>query len=409
MILSRRGVLSTGTALATAYVSRASAQSRPIRIGVLTDMTGPYSANNGPGNVLGAQLAIEEFAKIEPGIRVELLHADFQNKPDVAMTVARQWLDRDELDLILDVPLSSAAQAVGDLVRQRDKAAIFVGPADSSLSGRNCSPNHLHWAYDTWSLAASTGRALVADGGDSWFFILADYAFGHALANDTVTFVEQAGGRVLGRAATPFPGTTDFSSFLVRAQSSRAKVIGLANGGADTVNCIKQAAEFGITQRGQRLAGLLFQIPDVQAVGLEAAQGLVLSEAFYWDLNDGTRAFASRFAPRLSNRKPSMLHAGCYSATMHYLKAVASIGVDRAKASGRAAIDRTKEFPAEDIAYGRCTVRRDGRVIHPMYLFQVKSPAESKELWDCYKLLRTVPPEQAFRPIDQGGCILRSL
>lgn len=404
MFISRRGAIAAMTALPAAHVSRASAQSRPIRIGVLTDMSGPYSANNGPGNVVGAQLAIEEFARTEPGLRVELQHADFQNKPDVAMTVARQWLDREEVDLILDVPLSSAAQAVAELVRQRDKAAIFVGPADSSLTGRNCSPNHLHWVFDTWSLAASTGRALVASGGDSWFFILADYAFGHALANDAASFVEQAGGRVVGRAAAPFPGTTDFSSFLLRAQSSRAKVIGLANGGADTVNCIKQAAEFGIARRGQRLAGLLFQIPDVQAVGLEAAQGLVLSEAFYWNMNDGTRAFASRFSPRLSNRKPSMLQAGCYSATLHYLKAAASLGVDRVKASGRAVMDRMKEFPAEDIAYGRCTVRRDGRVTHPMYLFRVKSPAESREPWDCYELLSTVAPDQAFRPLDQGGC-----
>jgi branched-chain amino acid transport system substrate-binding protein len=247
---------------------------------------------------------------------------------------------------------------------------------------------------------------MVAAGGDSWFFILADYAFGHALANDTAGFVEQAGGRVVGRAATPFPGTTDFSSFLLRAQSSRAKVIGLANGGADTVSCIKQAAEFGITKRGQRLAALLFQIPDLQAVGLETAQGLVLSEAFYWDMNEGTRAFSARFAPRLNDRKPSMLQAGCYSATMHYLKAAAQLGIDRAKASGRAVMDRMKEFPAEDIAYGRSTVRRDGRVTHPMYLFEVKSPAESKDPWDCYKLLQTVPAEQAFRPIDQGGCTL---
>jgi branched-chain amino acid transport system substrate-binding protein len=335
-----------------------------------------------------------------------LIQSDFQNKPDVAMAVAREWLDRQEVDLILDVPLSSAALAVADLVRQRDRAAIFIGPADSALTGRACSPNHLQWVFDTWSLAASTGRALVASGGDTWFFILADYAFGHALANDASRFVEQAGGRVLGRVAAPFPGTTDFSSFLLRAQGSRAKIIGLANGGSDTINCIKQAAEFGLAARGQRLAGLLFQLPDVKAVGLEAAQGLVLSEAFYWDLNEGTRSFAARFEPRMEGRKPSMLHAGAYSATLHYLKAVVSLGTEKAKASGKAVLDRMKDIPAEDIAYGRCTVRRDGRVIHPMYLFEVKAPGESRQPWDCYKLLRTVPADQAFRPMGEGGCTL---
>ena len=404
--LTRRAALAAGAMLPAAYARTSRGQTRPLRIGVLTDMTGAYSANNGPGNVLGAQLAVEAFAREQPALPVEVIAADFQNKPDVAAGIARDWLDRQGVDLVLDVPISSAALAVADLVRQRDKAAIFIGPADSSLTGRACSPNHLQWVFDTWSLAASTGRALVASGGDTWFMILADYAFGHALANDTARFVEGAGGKVLGRVATPFPGTTDFSSFLLQAQASGAKVIGLANGGTDTVNCIKQAAEFGITARGQRLAGLLFQLPDVQAVGLEAAQGLVLSEAFYWDMNDGTRSFSAQFAPRLGGRKPSMLQAGSYSATLHYLRSAAVLGWDRARASGRATLDQMKAAPSNDPAYGTCTVRADGRVLHPMFLFQVKTPGESREPWDSYRLLQTVPAEQAFRPIAEGGCAL---
>ena len=403
MLTRRTALVATGALLPARY---ARGQTPPLRIGVLTDMTGAYSANNGPGNVLGAQLAIEEFAREQPGLKVELISSDFQNKPDVAASIAREWLDRQAIDMILDVPISSAALAVAELVKQRDKAAIFIGPADSSLTGRACSPNHLQWVFDTWSLSASTGRALVADGGDTWFLILADYAFGHALANDTARFVEGAGGKVLGRAATPFPGTTDFSAFLLQAQASGAKVIGLANGGTDTINCIKQAAEFGIAARGQRLAGLLFQLPDVQAVGLEAAQGLVLSEAFYWDMNDGTRSFAARFAPRLGGRKPSMLQAGAYSATLHYLRCAAALGIDRARASGRATLAQMKATPSNDPAYGTCTVREDGRVLHPMFLFQVKAPGESRAPWDSYKLLRTVPADQAFRPMAEGGCTL---
>jgi branched-chain amino acid transport system substrate-binding protein len=373
---------------------------------VLTDMTGPYAANTGLGSVIGARLAAEDFMKANPGIRVEVLQGDFQNKPDIGSAMARGWLDQQGVDMILDVPVSSVALAVADLVREKDKVALFTGPATASLTGDRCGPNHVHWTYDTWALAAGTARALVADGGDTWFFVTADYAFGHALERDTAEFVKQAGGRVLGAARTPFPGTSDFSSFLVQAQASRAKVIGLANAGADTVTCIKQAAEFGLTRRGVRLAGLLFQIADVHAVGLQAGQGLVLTEAFYWDMNDATRAFSARVAPQLGGQKPSMIHAGGYSAVLHYLKACAALGADRAKASGREVVQRMKATPTEDPLFGRGEVRADGRKVHDMYLFQVKSPQESRHPWDYYSLRRTIPATEAFRPLDQGGCPL---
>jgi len=291
--MNRRGLLLGGGGLATTALGMPSLHAQParaIRIGVLTDMTGPYAGNTGAGSVVGARLAAEDFMAAHSGIKVEVIQADFQNKPDIGLATARDWLDRQGVDAILDVPVSSVALAIGGLVKEKDKVALFTGPATAALTGANCGPNHVHWTYDTWSLAAGTGRALVADGADTWFFITADYAFGHALESDTAGFVKEAGGRVLGSVRTPFPGTTDFSSYLVQAQSSRAKVIGLANAGSDTVTCLKQAAEFGITRRGTRLAGLLFQITDVHALGLQAAQGLALTEAFYWDMNEGTRA-----------------------------------------------------------------------------------------------------------------------
>lgn len=406
--MERRTLLLGGAAgaagLATARAARA--QAAPIRIGVMTDMSGPYAANTGPGSVVGARLAAEDFMRANPGIRVEVVQGDFQNKPDVGAALARSWLDQQGVDVILDVPVSSVALAVAGLVREKDRVALFTGPATADLTGAGCGPNHAHWTYDTWALAACTGRALVADGGDAWFFITADYAFGHALERDTAEFVRAAGGRVLGTARTPFPGTADFSSFLLQAQSSRAKIIGLANAGADTVNCIKQAAEFGLTRRGARLAGLLFQIADVHAVGLEAAQGLVLTEAFYWDMNEGTRAFSARVAPQLNGQKPSMIHAGAYSAVAHYLKGCAALGVERAKASGRAVMGWMKANPTDDPLFGRGQVRADGRKLHDMYLFQVKSPQESRHPWDYYTLRQTTPAAEAFRPVGQGNCAM---
>jgi branched-chain amino acid transport system substrate-binding protein len=284
--------------------------------------------------------------------------------------------------------------------------AIFTGGASADITGRHCGPNHLHWVFDTWSMPHAVVDAIVKEGGDTWFFITADYAFGHSLEHDAASFVTGAGGKVLGQALTPFPGTTDFSSQLMQARASGAKAIGFANGGADTVNCIKQAAEFGIQAGGQKIAGLLFILHDVHGVGLAAAQGVLLTEAFYWDLNEGTRAFARRFMPRLGGIAPGSVHAGQYAAVTHYLKAVSALGPDKAKASGRAVVDWMKATPTDDPLFGKGAVRPDGRVIHNLYMFQVKSPAQSREPWDYYILRRTVPAQDAFRPLDQGGCTL---
>ena len=369
-------------------------------------MTGAYAANTGPGSVLGAKLAIEDFMHAHPDIKVELVQGDLQLKPDVALGIARDWVENQGVDLITDVPLSSAAFAIGDLMKQKDKVAIFTGGASAAITGAHCGPNHLHWVYDTWSMPHAVVDASVKQGADTWFFITADYAFGHSLQHDAAGFVTAAGGKVLGQALAPFPGTTDFSAFLVQAKASGAKAIGLANGGNDTVNCIKQAAEFGITKGGQKVAGLLFLLHDVHGVGLEAAQGVLLTEPFYWNLNAGTRQFGKRFAAQFNGVMPGSVHAGQYSAVTHYLKAVAAIGVEKAKASGRAAVAQMQAMPTDDALFGKGKVRKDGRVIHNMYLFEVKSPAELKEAWDYYKLLRTVPADQAFRPMNEGGCPL---
>ena len=401
--IPRRGLLAGGAA-AAAMPGAARAQTKPIRIGVLTDMVGAYAANTGPGSVAGTRLAIEDFARLHPEVKVELVSADLQLKPDVAVQIAGDWLDNQGVDLITDVPLSSAAFAIGDMVKARDKAAIFTGGASADITGAHCGPNHLHWVYDTWSMPHAVVDATVKEGGDTWYFITADYAFGHALESDAASFVAAAGGKVLGQATAPFPGTTDFSSHLVQAKASGAKVIGFANGGADTVNCIKQSAEFGIQKGGQKIAGLLFMIHDVRGVGLTSAQGVLLTEPFYWNMNDGTRAFSKRFAKLMPNDVPGSVHAGQYSGVMHYLKACVAIGPDKAKASGRAVIDQMKATPTDDPLFGKGAVRKDGRVIHDMHLFEVKSPAQSKEPWDYYILRRTVPAAQAFRPIDAGGC-----
>lgn len=404
--LSRRSVLGAGiaTGVAAALPRRARAQQKPIKIGVLTDMTGAYAANTGPGSVLGAQMAIEDFTKAHPDLKVELVSADLRLKPDVALAIAGDWYDSQGVDLITDVPLSSAAFAISDMAKTKDKAAIFTGAASADITGKHCGPNHLHWVYDTWSMPHGVVDSTVKEGGDTWFFITADYAFGHSLEKDAASFVTAAGGKVLGQARAPFPSTTDFSAYLVQARASGAKVIGLANGGDDTVNCIKQAAEFGLTRGGHHVAGLLFLIHDVHGVGLPAAQGVLLTEPFYWNLNDGTRKFGKRFAARFNSVVPGSVHAGQYSAVTHYLKAAVAMGPDHLKASGRAAIKQMKKMPTDDPLFGKGKIRIDGRVIHDMYLFQVKSPSESKEPWDYYTLRRTVPAEQAFRPLNEGGC-----
>jgi len=405
MQLSRRNILAGAAATGALPLSLARAQAaNTVRIGVMTDMSGMYRDNTGPTSVAAAREAAAEFGASH-GFRVEIIEADHQNRPDVGVNLARQWYDQG-VDLIIDVPTSSVGLAVSNVAREKNKAYINVGSATADMTGAQCSPNTIHWAYDTFMLARSTGGATVRAGGDTWFFITADYAFGHALERDTSNFVRAAGGRIIGQVRTPFPGTTDFSSFLVQAQASRAKVIGLANAGADTQNCVKQAAEFGLTRRGIKLASLLLFVNDVHGMGLQTAQGLVCTESFYWDLNDKTRAWTERMLRRIPNNYPNMIHAGVYSGTLHFLKTVAAMGVPAAKASGLDLVNRMKAQPSEDDLYGKAIIRPDGRRLIPSYLFEVKTPAESRKPWDYYKLLQTTPAEEAFRPIGEGGCAL---
>ncbi|MBV8747183.1 MAG: ABC transporter substrate-binding protein [Xanthobacteraceae bacterium] len=375
-----------------------------IKIGVLNDMSGLYADLSGQGAVVAAKMAVEDFGAAAKGMKVEIVGADHQNKPDVGSNIARTWFDRDNVDVIVDVPTSSVALAVNEIAREKNKVFLVSGAAASDLTGPKCSPNTVHWTYDTWALANGTGKAMVKTGGDTWFFITADYAFGKALERDTTEIVQANGGKVLGSVRHPFPGT-DFSSFLLQAQASKAKVIGLANAGGDTINSIKQAAEFGITQGGQSLAGLLVFISDVHALGLQTAQGLVLTEAFYWDQNDASRAFAKRFAPQFKNNMPTMVQAGVYAAVLHYLKAVEALKSD---ADGKAVVAKMKEMPTDDPLFGKGTIRADGRKLHDMYLFEVKKPSESKGAWDYYKLRATIPAAEAFRPMKDGGCPLVS-
>ncbi|MBR0671843.1 ABC transporter substrate-binding protein [Neoroseomonas soli] len=409
--LNRRSLIAAaafGAGAGALPIHRARAQAaNTIRIGVLNDQSGLYRDVNGPGSVACVRQAIADFGAAAKGINVEVLVADHQNRPDVGVNISRQWIDRDGVDLIIDVPTSSVALAVAGVVREKNKAYINSSGATSDLTGSACSPNTVHWTYDTYMLAKSTGGAMVRAGGDTWFFITADYAFGHALERDTSAFIRAAGGRVLGSVRTPFPGTTDFSSFLVQAQASRAKVVGLANAGGDTINSIKQAAEFGLTRRGVKLAALLMFISDVHALGLATAQGLVCTETFYWDLNDRTRAFTQRVLPSMpQGLRPGMAQAGCYSGVLHYLKAVADLGVAAAKASGTDTVARMKAMPADDDAFGPGSIRADGRKLHPAYLLEVKAPGESRGAWDYYKPLQTTAADEAFRPLSEGGCAL---
>ncbi len=400
MNMSRRTLLGTAAA-ATLPAGRARAQSGTIRIGVLTDLSGPYKDIAGDLSVAATQMAVKEFAA--QGVTAEVLSADHQNKSDVGVAVARQWFDRDGVDMVLDLANSAVSLAVAGVAKEKNKVCISTGAATSDMTGKACNSNTIHWVYDTYMLARSTGGAMTKAGGDTWFFITADYAFGHALSRDVGGFVTSAGGKVLGEVRTPFPGTTDFSSFLLQAQASGAKVIGLANAGADTINTIKQAKEFGIKQK---LGGLLVFLSDVHSLGLQTAQGLVLTESFYWDLNAGTRAFSERLKPAAPSKRPTMVHAGDYSGTLHYLKAVKAVGAAEAKKDGAAVVARMKAMPTEDECFGAGTIREDGRKLHPSYLFEVKSPAESKGPWDYYKLLATTPAADAFRPLNQGGCPL---
>jgi branched-chain amino acid transport system substrate-binding protein len=402
-MIDRRTLLagSAAAVAAPALVGRARAQGATITLGVLNDQSGPYRDTGGTTSVVCVKQAVQDFG--DHGFKVEVVSADHQNKPDVGAGIARQWFDRDGVDVIIDVPTSSVALAVNTVIREKNKVFLNSGAGTTDLTGVQCSPNTVHWTYDTYMLAKSTGGAMAKAGGDTWYFITADYVFGQQLARDASHFVELAGGKVLGHSNYPFPGTADFSSFLLDAQASGAKVLGLANAGADTVNSIKQAVEFGLTKQ-MKIAAMLMFISDVNGLGLQTAQGLVLTETFYWDLNDRTRAFTNRVRSKTPDNIPGMDHAGCYGATLHYLKAVAALGVAAAKADGKAAVAQMKKMPTDDDAFGHGSIRADGRGMFPAYLFQVKTPAESKAPWDYYKLIATTPAAEAFRPLSEGGC-----
>jgi branched-chain amino acid transport system substrate-binding protein len=372
-----------------------------IKIGVLTDMSSLYTDLAGAGSVAAARMAVEDSGIEKRGYKVEIVSADHQNKPDVGSGIARQWYDVDKVDVIVDVPNSGVALAINQITRDKGRVFLANGPASSDLTGKACSPNTVHWTYDTWMLANGTGSAIVKSGGDTWFFLTADYAFGLALERDTEAVVLKNGGKVLGKVRAPI-NTQDFSSFLLQAQASKAKIIGLANAGGDTTNSIKQAAEFGIVKGGQNLAGLLVFLTDIHALGLPTAQGLIVTNTFYWDMNDQTRAFAKRFAALDKGIHPTMVHAGVYASLLHYLKAVEALKSD----DGTKVVAKMKEMPTDDPLFGKGTIRVDGRKIHPAYLMEVKKPSESKYPWDYYKVRSTIPADQAFRPLADGGCSL---
>jgi len=388
--------------LAVASSATAQMTDKVIKIGVLNDQSGLYADLSGQGSVVAAKLAVENFGGKIDGTPIEVIFADHQNKPDVGSNIARQWYDVEKVDVIVDVPTSSVALAINQITKDKNKVFLDSGAATSDLTGKACSPNTIHWTYDTWALANGTGKAVVQSGGDTWFFLTADYAFGHALERDVTAVVKAAGGKVLGSVRHPL-NASDFSSFLLQAQASKAKVIGLANAGGDTINSIKAAAEFGITQGGQRLAGLLVFVNDINALGLKVAQGLQLTEAFYWDRDDKTRAWSKRFSDRKKGSEPSMVQAGVYSAVVHYLKAVQALKSD---ADGKAVVEKMKQMPTDDEVFGKGSIRVDGRKLHPMYLYQVKSPAESKKPWDYYKLVREIPANEAFRSLSESDCPL---
>ena len=394
--------LLAGLGLVAAAGAQAQISGNVVKIGVMIDMSGVYADIGGPGSTLAAKMAVEDYLKTtKSSLKVEVVSADHQNKPDVGSNIARKWYDTDGVDMIVDVPTSSVGLAINQVTKEKGKAYVNTGSATSDLTGKDCSPNTVHWLYDTWMLAHGTGSAVVKSGGDTWYFLTADYAFGHALERDTSEVVKASGGKILGSVKVPL-NTQDFSSFLLQAQSSKAKIIGLANAGGDTINSIKQAAEFGIVKGGQKLAGLLVFLPDVHGLGLNTAQGLQITESWYWDLNDASRAFAKRFAAQHGGKYPSSDHAGVYAGVLHYLKAVDAAKTD----DGTKVVAKMKELPTDYPLFGKGSIRADGRKIHPVYLFEVKKPSESKGPYDYYKVLQTIPADKAFRPIDQGNCPL---
>ena len=404
--INRRALL--GSVGALPLLGRAArAQAKPvIRIGVMNDMSGPYRDVSGMVSVECARQAVADFGADKP-YAVEIVFGDHQNKPDIGAGLARQWFDRDGVDCIVDVPTSSVALAVAAVAHEKDRAYINTGAGTPDLTGPQCNAQTIHWSYDTYMLAASTAAATARSGGDTWFFITANYVFGQQLQRDATMFVERAKGKVLGSALYPFPETTDFSSYLLQAQASRAKVIAFANAGGDTVNSVKQAHEFGLTtENGFKLAALLASLNVVHALTLPIAQGLVLTESFYWDLNDRTRAFTKRLNARTNGTPANLEQAGCYGGVVHYLKAIDAMGAAAAKASGAAAIAQMKKMPTDDDAFGKSTIREDGRALMPAYLFEVKKPAESHAPWDYYKLVATTAGPDAAPPMADAKCPL---
>jgi branched-chain amino acid transport system substrate-binding protein len=371
-----------------------------VKIGVLTDMSSLYADATGKGSLAAVQMAVADYGGKVKGKPVEVVSADHQNKPDVGVSIARSWYDNDKVDAIFDVPTSSVALPISALTREKNKININSGGGTSDLTGVACSPNTVHWTYDTYSLSNVAGKAMVKRGEDTWFFVTADYAFGMALERDAANVVKETGGKVLGDVRHPL-NSSDFSSFLLQAQASKAKVIALADAGGDTTNALKQAAEFGITQAGQKMIALLLEITDVHSLGIKATQGLIVTDAFYWDKDDETRAFSNRFNEKVGHM-PTMIQAGLYSATMHYLKAIEAIGTD----DSQKVMAQMRETPVNDFFTKNGKIRIDGRMVHDMYLFEVKKPEESKGEWDLYKLLATVPGDEAFRPLDKGNCPL---
>ncbi|WP_375410997.1 ABC transporter substrate-binding protein [uncultured Bradyrhizobium sp.] len=401
---SKISALLLGTALTLANGGFALAQDKTVKIGALGDQSGLYADLGGPGSTLAAQMAVEDSGLTAKGWKIDIISGDHQNKPDIGTSIARQWFDVEKVDVIVDVPNSGVALAVNNVIKEKNGVYINSGAASSDLTNAQCSPNTVHWTYDTYMLAHTTGQALVKAGGDTWFFMTADYAFGAALERDTTAVVTANGGKVVGAVKHPL-NSSDFSSFLLQAQSSKAKIIGLANAAADTTNSIKQAAEFGIVKGGQKLAALLLFITDVKAMGLETAQGLNFTETFYWDMNDDTRAFSKKFAARMKNGSPpSMVHAGVYSGLMHYFKALEALGGN--PHDGVKVVEKMKSMPTDDPLFGKGSIQPNGRKIHSAYLFEVKKPSESKGPWDFYKLVGTVPGEQAFTPLSESKCAL---
>ena len=402
--LNRRRLLAGvgGIALGMSSFAAQADDATPLRLGVLTDMSSLYADITGPGSLAAAKMAVEDFLASPHKMKrpVEVLSGDHMNKADLGANIAREWIDRNNVDAIIDVPNSSVALAVRNVVQQNNKTLLVSGASSSDLTGKACSPNLVHWSYDTYALSSGTARAVIAEGGKTWFTLTADYAFGHAMEQEVKNVVHKLGGTVVGGVRAPI-NSQDFSSFLLQAQASKAQIIGLINAGGDTINSIKQSVEFGIQRGGQRVVATVLYLSDVHSLGLSVAQGLQFTESFYWDLNDGTRAWAKRFAPRNNGRYPTAMQAGVYGATLHYLQAVDELGASN---DGKSVVQEMKKLPTDDPLFGKGSVRADGRKLHNMYLFEVKKPEESKYPWDYYKLIKTIPPSEAWRPLEDGGC-----